>query len=89
MSEAISDTSSCSNTSESATDNAGSARNESYETECDNPDYVEAFSHIEGYADEPLALPGEDNASDETDEDGLSPEVLERRSEGTMPLNEW
>jgi hypothetical protein len=41
------------------------------------------------YDDEPLAEPGQDVDIIPYDADGLPPSVLEERSDGRMPLNQW
>ena len=51
--------------------------------------HVASHSHSFAYDDEPLAEPGEASASIPEDADGILPSVLEERSDGRMPLNQW
>jgi hypothetical protein len=46
-------------------------------------------SHNFAYDDEPLAEPDQDVDIIPYDADGIPPSVLEERSDGRMPLNQW
>ena len=43
----------------------------------------------EPYQEEPLAPPGEIENENEADQDGLTPETLAQREDGTIPLAAW
>ncbi len=53
-----------------------------------------AIHQVMAYADEPLALPGDNDGpneadDDEEDPDGLLPATLEGRYKNTVPVTEW
>ena len=80
-----------SDTSQSSNSNLNSPIESDAEIESDAADgaYAVVSSHTVAYADIPLAVPGEEAITDETDKDGLSPHTLEMRSDQNIPLNEW
>lgn len=41
------------------------------------------------YDDEPLAGPGQNERQTPDDPDGILPNILERRSDGRIPLSKW
>ena len=51
--------------------------------------YETVTSHSLAYEDEPLAEPGENDENVNPDPDGILPEILEQRSDGRIPVNQW
>ena len=74
-----------SDTSQSSNSNLSSP----IESDAVDDAYAVVSSHTVTYADELLAVPGEETMTDETDEDGLFAHTLEMRSDQNIPLNEW
>ena len=74
-----------SDTSQSSNSNLSSP----IESDAADDAYAVVSSHTVAYADELLAVPGEETITDETDEDGLFAHTLEMRSDQNIPLNEW
>ena len=74
-----------------------SASEESYSNNSSGTDVESedefAIHQVMAYADEPLALPGDEErpneADDDEDPDGLLPATLEGRYKNTVPVTEW
>lgn len=74
---------------QSDSDSSEQEESEQPEDDEEQEELVVQFGDFQPYQDEPVGLSSDEEERNDTDEDGLTPAVLESRFEREVPVNSW